>query len=86
MDAFELTEWAAYERVAGPLGPERLDYLFAQLCAVVVNVQRPKGSAARRPKDFLLKWDQGAGRVDDPAAMKAAMMTWATNHNRTLER
>lgn len=58
----ELTEWMAYEQMTGPLGPERNDILFAQLCAVVANANRAKGKKAR-PKDFLPTWDRGRGEA-----------------------
>lgn len=54
----ELSEWQAYERLTGPLGPGRHDQLIAMLAAVVANTARdPK----KRPRpfdgrDFLL-WD-----------------------------
>lgn len=54
----ELTEWMAYEQMAGPLGPVRQDVLFAQLCAVVANAQRDKKSKKAQPKDFLPKWEK----------------------------
>jgi hypothetical protein len=57
----ELTEWAAYEQLAGPLGPARQDALVAQLCAVVANANRDKKSKKAKPKDFLPKWDTGRG-------------------------
>src|SRR5699024_5650184 len=57
----ELTEWMAYEQMTGPLGPERQDILFAQLCAVVANSQRGKKDRKAKPKDFLLDWDRGRG-------------------------
>lgn len=58
----ELAEWMAYEKVTGPLGPERLDLLFGILTATVSNGSRGKGQRAREPKDFIPKWDQGAKR------------------------
>ncbi|MCM2390201.1 phage tail assembly protein T [Streptomyces albipurpureus] len=54
----QLTEWMAYERVTGPLGPERLDVLFSILTATVANTARGKGQRAKEPKDFLPEWDQ----------------------------
>ncbi|QVQ51298.1 DUF4035 domain-containing protein [Spiractinospora alimapuensis] len=51
----------AYEQITGPLGPERQDILFAQLCAVVANAQRDKKSRAAKPKDFLPQWDKRRG-------------------------
>lgn len=57
----ELTEWMAYEQMTGPLGPERMDILAAQLCAVVANANRDRKSRAAKPKDFLPNWDRGKG-------------------------
>lgn len=57
----ELTEWAAYEQLNGPLGGQRMDVLFAQLCAVVANAQRDKKQKKAKPKDFLPQWDHGRG-------------------------
>ncbi|MFE2936661.1 hypothetical protein [Streptomyces sp. NPDC059278] len=57
----ELTEWIAYERVTGPLGPERHDALCGILAATVSNAARGKGQPARSPADFIPKWDQDAG-------------------------
>lgn len=57
----ELTEWAAYEQMTGPLGPERDDILFAQLCAVVANSQKDKKSKKAKPKDFLPQWERTRG-------------------------
>lgn len=48
----------AYERVTGPLGPERLDLLMGILAATVANTARAKGRKAT-PQDFIPKWDQG---------------------------
>ena len=57
----ELTEWMAYEQLAGPLGPARDDILIAQLCAVVANSQKDKKSKKAKTKDFLPEWDKGRG-------------------------
>lgn len=50
----------AYERIAGPLGDARLDYLFANLAAVVANVNRSKRQRPYRPEQFIPKWDPEA--------------------------
>lgn len=63
----------AYERVTGPLGPERMDALFAMLTATVSNTARGKGKAAV-PKDFIPKWDRGARQ--DWREMLAAVKTY----------
>lgn len=56
VDSRELTEWEAYERVAGPVGDERLDHLFAMLQATIGNVNRSKKQKAYEPEAFMPKW------------------------------
>ncbi len=80
LSARELTEWAGYELVTGPLGPERLDYLFASLAATVANVNRPKGRALYKLEDFMIKWDAQARHQMDPAQMRRNL--WAVNNRR----
>ncbi|GAA2609630.1 phage tail assembly protein T [Actinomadura fulvescens] len=53
----ELTEWQAYERVAGPLGPARADVQSAIVAATVANANRSKGKPAT-PADFVPRWDR----------------------------
>ena len=59
-DSRELTEWQAYERVAGPLGSTRVDALFAQLMSVIANVNRGKSQRPYRAEQFLPRWDPEA--------------------------
>ncbi|GGN46795.1 phage tail assembly protein T [Streptomyces fuscichromogenes] len=59
----ELTEWMAYEQIAGPLGGARHDILSSVLAAVVANTARGKNTRAAQPTDFLPKWDR-ARRMD----------------------
>jgi hypothetical protein len=56
MDSREYTGWLVYERLYGPLGPERQDYLFAQVCATLYNVNRSKGKKAASPVDYAPPW------------------------------
>jgi hypothetical protein len=54
--ARELTEWQAYEQLAGPIGPKRDDILTAQVVYTLASAfQSEKG---RRPKleDFIPDW------------------------------
>lgn len=53
----ELTEWQAYERVAGPIGPARGDVQSAIIAATVANANRTKGKPAT-PADFVPTWDR----------------------------
>lgn len=81
MSSAELTEWAAYEQISGPLGPERMDVLLASLTATVANTARGKGQRAKEPQDFMPKWDQGApARGGD----WQQMLTTVTSLNRRL--
>lgn len=53
----------AYERVCGPLGPERGDAQAAIVAAAISNAMRAKGSKSFTPAEFMPKWDQpNAGR------------------------
>jgi hypothetical protein len=52
----ELTEWMAYERLTGTIGPERGDLLHGILTATVANTARGKGQRAARAEDFIPKW------------------------------
>ncbi|MFF2774862.1 hypothetical protein ACFVU3_08125 [Streptomyces sp. NPDC058052] len=52
----ELTEWAAYERIAGPIGPDRLDALTALQTAVIANGSRGKNQRPFTPSDFMPQW------------------------------
>lgn len=56
VDAREAGGWAVYERLYGPLGPERLDYLFAMLAATIANANRGKGKTAYKPAQFAPRW------------------------------
>lgn len=62
----------AYEKISGPFGPERLDGLFAMLCATVSNTARGKGRKAT-PKDFLPQWDRGPKEAMDWQDMLTAV-------------
>jgi hypothetical protein len=62
IDSRELTEWEAYERLAGPVGDERLDHLFAMLQATIANVNRGKNQKAYESSGFMPKW--GLAKLD----------------------
>jgi hypothetical protein len=52
-----LTEWEAYERVAGPLDDgTRLDELFAMLQATIANVNRGKRQRPYKAEQFRPQW------------------------------
>jgi hypothetical protein len=55
----ELTEWAVYERLYGPLGQERDDHLTALVSATIANAMRGKKGRRHKLKDFLPAWSGG---------------------------
>ncbi|MGH3780698.1 MAG: phage tail assembly protein T [Pseudonocardiaceae bacterium] len=52
----ELSEWMAYEQVAGPLGSKRIDYAAALISAVLANVNSSAKSKAFSIDDFMVDW------------------------------
>jgi hypothetical protein len=52
LDSRELNEWAAWEGLYGPLGPERQDRLNAILCSVIANANRGRGRRPYKPDEF----------------------------------
>ena len=49
----ELTEWAAFEREYGPLGPERGDW---QAALVAHTLAGASGGKRSRVSDYLIRW------------------------------
>lgn len=84
IDSREVTEWQAYERVAGPLGPGRTDYLFGMLASVVANVNRPKRQRPYRAEQFVPKWDVDAPPERRPEMDGHAMLAAVRKINRTM--
>jgi len=64
-DSRELTGWAAYERVTGPLDPrERGDVQAAIIAATVSNAMRSKKGRSAKPADFIPDWDKTSSTQD----------------------
>lgn len=57
MSAREFMEWRAYEKLDGPLGGERLDYLAAML-AQRITAMLQMGGKPPTIKQFIPKWDR----------------------------
>lgn len=55
MSSAELTDWAAYEKVTGPLGTERDDVLAA---LVAYHVVTALGAKRVRPDRLAPRWDR----------------------------
>lgn len=71
----EITEYQAYERVAGPLGPARTDVQAAIIAATVANANRGKGKPAT-PADFIPTWDRKPEQtVDEMVSIAYALNT-----------
>ena len=69
----ELTDWMAYEKMTGPLGPERADLHAGIIAATIANANRGKGKRRFRPADFMPKWDRP--RATTPSAMANMLKT-----------
>jgi hypothetical protein len=61
----EITQWAAYERVNGPLGARRGDYHAALICTTIANALKGKKGRSKQLSDFLFEWDRGRRRLTD---------------------
>lgn len=73
----ELTDWEAYERLIGPLGPTRGDWQAAMIASTVANSARGKKGKAAKLKDFLLKWktsSSGGGQSAEELERAAKMI------------
>jgi hypothetical protein len=61
----ELTEWAAYERISGPLGYARADLQAAIVASTVASVHSGKGARRPMPKDFIPVWDKRPASAEE---------------------
>ena len=63
MSSAEFVLWQAFQRLEGPLGPEREDWRSALIASVIANANRDakKHRKAYQPKDFVPDWGQAAG-------------------------
>lgn len=53
ISSHELSEWMAYEKVDGPIGDERNDYMSAVIAATFANIYRGKHKPAHALYDFM---------------------------------
>lgn len=68
----ELTEWAAYENLTGPLGRKRQDIQAATIAATIANANRSKGKKFRIT-DFLIPYGRKKPEPKDLLAMVKEM-------------
>ena len=57
ISSHELSEWEAYERVCGPVGPPRDDLLNSRLLCMMANLVRPANALPYPLEDFMPQWD-----------------------------
>lgn len=61
----ELLEWAAFERVEGPIGNLRGDIQAAVGAALLANINRKKGAKKYGIDDFIPEWDTDDGEGEE---------------------
>lgn len=75
MTSAAFAEMQAFQRLEGPLGPERDDWRVAMIASVVANANRDgkKHPKAYEPKDFIPDWPAAYGleRRRDPLEVAA---------------
>jgi hypothetical protein len=77
MSSRELTEWAAFEQVNGPiLVHERIDIGLAQIGLIMAKLW---GKGNPRPRDFLPVWYGPTVRDDDGSILGAMLEGLAKN-------
>ena len=83
----EFAHWQAYHAIS-PIGPERLDILIANLCAVIANRHRDaKRERPYRVRDFLVDWwGRPAGRQQTTEHMKAIVLGFMQAQNAAASR
>jgi hypothetical protein len=85
IDSRELSEWMAYERVAGPLGPERDNLHAGLVTAAIYNVNRDRGRKAFRPQDFLFEFTSSEQTHEQtPGGIYGMFRMWADAARRKL--
>lgn len=65
VDSAELSEWMAYEQVAGPLGPLRQEISAAIIALTVARAMGGKKAKRLKLDEFLPAWSKAA-REDQP--------------------
>lgn len=62
LTAHELSSWRAFERVVGPVDWRRADHHAALVAYMIALANHDPKKGTPRFDDFLLDFDQGAGR------------------------
>lgn len=58
IDSRELLEWSAYERVHGPIGPDRADTQAAVIASTIARTMGGKKARRFKLSDFIPVWDR----------------------------
>jgi len=74
IDSKEFAEWIVYNRMS-PGDPERSDYNFAQLCALLANIHKSKGKSYGID-DFRLDFAKEASVTKDSEDLKQKLLLW----------
>ena len=79
-DMEEIRNWAAYERIRGPLGQVRHDFQAGVIASTIANVNRGRGARLKAAQDFMLKMKHDLPQT--PQDHAAIMNQWvaATAH------
>ena len=75
ISAAELTDWLAFERIAGPLGPDRADVQAGIVASTIANVNRGKRGRKYKPADFIPQWSRPGARTPQQMRTKLIELT-----------
>jgi len=74
MSAQEFAEWIAYAQVE-PWGEQRADLRAALICKILADINTPKGKAAPKLEDFMLKFERKEAQTTDQMIGVAALIS-----------
>lgn len=70
--------------MAGPIGADRIDYLFGMLASVIANSNRSKSSKPYRADQFIPKWDKNAPAERRPEMSPEEMIRAVKRANKAM--
>lgn len=83
--ADELTDWQQYERLYGPVGPERGDLQAAIVACVIANANRGKSTKTFKPADFMPKFRGDTPGARTPDEMRSKLMALTKHFGGKIE-
>jgi len=78
----EFAEWIAYSTIE-PFGEERADLRAGIIASVIANVNRGKGHAPYKPRDFMPTF--GESRRQSAQEIIARLKAFAAAHNAAIK-